>query len=347
MLQNDLGLADLVNLEEWQKIQDSFAEVQEITLRIVSPEGTPLSKISRPSRICAEILPKIPSAGKICLECFSNDASALTKMEFKQETTLKCPFGLEVVVIPVVAMGGRIVAYVIIGPVILKARGDKAYYAEQAKRWGIDVDELMDGLIDVSVFSYNKLRSITNLVRDMTTYMAQTGYHKKRLAEIAPEIIKMDPLFSRYYEEKILNALLHACALALNADSGSVMTVDKSTNMLHIKVASKLDDNIVTSTNIKVGEGIAGLAAARHETIILPKDMKKNHLSDKMKRSYIKSSMIVPFNKGNAEDVYGVINLNMVRKTVDFSEKDIAVVKELVNMASVALIPLQESSPVK
>ena len=63
-----------------------------------------------------------------------------------------------------------------------------------------------------------------------------------------------------------------------------------------------------------------------------------------MKRRDIKSSIIVPFNKDNAEDVYGVINLNMVRKGIDFSDKDIALIKELLHMAGVALIPLRQTN---
>jgi hypothetical protein len=64
-----------------------------------------------------------------------------------------------------------------------------------------------------------------------------------------------------------------------------------------------------------------------------------------MNRKYIKSSMIIPFNKGNSrdsKDVYGVINLNIVRRDADFSEKDIAIVKELINLASIALIPIRQ-----
>ena len=61
-----------------------------------------------------------------------------------------------------------------------------------------------------------------------------------------------------------------------------------------------------------------------------------------MKRRDIKSSMIVPFNKGDSDEVYGVINLNIARKNIDFSDKDIALVKELVRMVSIALIPFQK-----
>ena len=140
--------------------------------------------------------------------------------------------------------------------------------------------------------------------------------------------------------------MLRTCKLALNADSGSVMTLDKETNLLRIKVASKIDDGIVNNTTVRVGEGIAGLAAATSKPIILPKDKNKNGLSAKMRRRDIKSSMILPFNKGDSHDVYGVINLNITRKNTAFSERDISVVKELVNMTSIALIPLYTKSSV-
>jgi signal transduction protein with GAF and PtsI domain len=171
--------------------------------------------------------------------------------------------------------------------------------------------------------------------------MVQTGYHKKRLGEIAPEVIEMDPLFSRYYEERFLNAFLKTCTLALDADSGSVMTVDKDTNLLRIKVASKIDEDIIYNTKMRVGSGIAGVAAANAEPILLPKDKRRTGLSKKMKRKYIKSSMIVPFNKANEDNVYGVVNLNILRKKRDFSEKDIAFVRELTNLASIALVPVK------
>ena len=162
----------------------------------------------------------------------------------------------------------------------------------------------------------------------------------------APKIAEMDPMFSRYYEEKILNALLNACALALDADSGSVMTLDKKTNSLHIKVSQKLDKEIVDNTEVKIGEGIAGIVAATAQPLILPKDKDKEGLGDKLKRKNIKSSMVVPLgkvSKENVKDLYGVINLNVARKEKDFSAKDTAIVQELTNLASIALAGIQHA----
>lgn len=335
----DLNLPDLVNLEDWQKIQDQFSEALEITLRTVSPQGKSFSSSSRPNRLCTKILANVSDHNQYCGNCLAHKGEQFPAINIAKVTNLKCPLGLDIFVIPITAVGNNVVAYIVAGPVILKARKSVSEYSKEAKGLGIKLEDLMDALIEINVFSYSKMQTVVNLIKDMASYMTQTGYHKKRLGEIAPEVLELDPIFSRYYEEKILSSLLDSCTLALGADSGSVMTRDKGNN-LRIKVASKLDKEIVKDTAIKVGEGIAGVAVKTAQTIILPKDEGKNGLSQKMNRKDIRSSMIVPFTKGVGNDVYGVISLNILRKDVDFTEKDIALVKELVRMASIALLPL-------
>jgi ligand-binding sensor protein len=330
MFYKDISLGELVNLADWQKIQDSFSELLEVTLRTISLDGNLLSRISCPSRYCSEIMSK----------CKDLDLAAA----IKNGGNIKMPFGVDFFLVPIKAIGNREVAYLMLGPIIVKSRKAVSEYKEEAKNIGIDPDVLADILIEINVFSHSKVYSMMGLIKDIFSHMAQTGYHKKRLGEIAPKVVEMDPLFSKYYEDKILSAMLKTCSMALNADSGSVMVMDTDTKTLHIKVASKLDNNIVNNTSLKVGEGIAGIAAATAKPIILPQDKDKNGLSEKMKRNSIKSSMIVPFNKGDNHEVYGVINLNIARKGAAFTEKDIALVKELVNLTSVALTPLRMKS---
>lgn len=333
-------MADLVNLEDWQSLQDSFSDSLGITLQTIDVNGNSLAKASGPNRLHRKISQNKLNFSNLCTDCILA-SKVKNKIDIKNRTNLKCPFDLDLFILPIRAHANRIAAYIIIGPIIINKRKEKKEYAKYAKNADIDLEELMDALIEINVFSYNRMRSIIKLLSDIFSYMAQTGYHKRRLGEIAPKVMEQDPLFSLHYEEKVLNAFLNTCTTALDADSGSVMTLDKGTDMLRIRVASKLDQNVVEDTNIKVGEGIAGVVAATAKPIILPKDQKKNGISKKMKRSYIKSSMILPLTKANNHEVYGVINLNIVRKDRDFSEKDIAFVKELINLASIALIPVK------
>jgi ligand-binding sensor protein len=338
----NLQLTDFVNLSQWQKVQDSFAEVLEISLRTLALDGRLLTNISHPNYLCNKILPDNPVYTDFCGSCISQQ-KAQAFADIKEVTNFKCSFSLDLFVVPITMVSNRAIAYIVVGPLFLNRRKDISDFVDEAKKTALSLDDLMDALVEINVFSYNKIYSINKLLRDVFSYMAQTGYHKKRLGEMVPEIMEMDPLFGRYYEEKILNSVLNACTLALNADSGSVMTMDEKTQTLHVKVASKLDKDIVNKTNIKLGEGIAGVVAAKAEPIVLPEDENRCELSEQMKRKYIKSSLIVPFPKSKSRQVYGVINLNIVRKNVHFSKKDIAFVEELVNLASIALIPFREA----
>lgn len=336
MPRKEFRFADLVHSGSWQSIQDDLSESLGLSIRTYSPSGSLLTDVSRPNPICDGMLNK----DRVSMHACGVLAGGSSFDNIRKTTAFKGPFGVDIYVIPVRAVGDNIVAYIFLGPVILRARRDPAEYAKEAAEMGIDADELQDAIIDLNVFSYSKIDVIVKLVTEIFSHIAQSGYHKRRLGEIAPEIEELDPLFSAHYEERILGNLLSCCSLALNADSGSVMIVDKKTQKLHIKVAERIDQDIIDSTEIKIGEGIAGLAAAKAESIILPYDQNKNHLNSKMNRKYIKSSMIVPFSRANEENIYGVINLNIVKKEAGFTEREVSLVKELVNMASVALIPV-------
>ncbi len=338
---NGLGLGDIVKLYDWQKIQDSFSETLGITLRTVDLEGSLITRISNPTMLLyEEIDSNTPGFSRFCRACpIKQDSNEYVGLE--EEADFKCPFGLDIYILPIRAAGKKVVSYVIAGPVILEKRKPADEYVKDAKEAGIEPEKLLDALISVNVFSHSKIRTILNLLKDVFSHMAQTGFHKKRLGEIAPQVMQVDPLFAGYYEEKVLNSLLNTCILALDADSGSVMKVDKKTDHLHIKAASKMDESIKKNTDIKVGEGIAGMAAATAKPIVLPKDSTKRGLSDKLKRDYIKSSLIMPFNKEDNLNVYGVMNINVMRKEREFSDRDVALVKELAHLAGIALIPVK------
>ena len=342
MYQKKISLADLVNLEDWQKMQESFSEVLGITLRTINSSGKSICKLSGPSALLTKILKnkKNPSYSKLCTSCMLKPPIE-KRITMEETTNINCPFGLEIFAIPIKAFGNRTVTFMLVGPVIMNKRKAQSDYAKAAKKAGVNVEEVMEDLIEINVFSYSRMRAIVALLKDIFSHMAQTGYHKKRLGEIAPEVMEIDPLFSRYYEEKLLNAFLKSCMLALDADSGSVMTVDPETRHLHIQAASKLDREIVENTDMRVGEGIAGMALANAEPIVLPQDRNKNGLSKKMKRKKIKSSLIMPFNKANTHEAYGVISLNVIRKDREFSGKDLALVRELTKLSSIALAPVK------
>ena len=342
MQNTDLGLKDLVRSEKWCSFQEHLSEALDLPIATIDSTGKISSKIHNPCALWEKISPHLPHSSYFvfCKTCILKSKSR-KKIHLNETAHCKCPFDLDVFIIPIRSSGDSIVAYVVVGPVMLGKRKEPSEYMKYAESVGIGIEKLMDSIIEINVFSHNKMRSIVKLITQVFSYLAQAAYHKKRLSEITPEFKKMDPMFARYYEEKVLSTFLKACTMALDADSGSVMTVDKDSDKLRIRVATKLDKNIMNDTTIKMGDSLAGIAAETAKPIILPKDQNKSAISKKMKRKYIKSSMIMPFTKSHTNKVYGVINLNIMRKDKEFSDHDIGFVKELVNLASLALTPLK------
>jgi len=328
-----LGFEKFVRLEDWQKIQDSCSEAFGIMLGTYDIDGNPVSKKSHSLRLSELIPVGIPGYEKYGDLCFVQKGFKPTEDDISRS---KCPGNLDVFFFPIKTFGQNVVAFMSVGPVILNKREGMTFYSTHASKMGISLESMLDALIEVNVFSHSSIYDIVNFIESVFSYIARTGYHKRRLAEIAQEVVEIDPLFSSFYEQKILDSLLNSCVIVLNADSGSVMTVDKKDH-LHIAASSRMDKDIVKNTDIKVGEGIAGVAAATSKSIVLPADSNKAGVSKNMKRDHIKSSMIVPFNKANSSEVYGVLSLNIMRKDREFSDKDIALTKELVNLASIAL----------
>jgi len=326
-------LKELVHFEDWQKIQDSFADTFGVSISTIDIKGNLLFKKSNPLELCEPQKIDIPEYTKFNGHwVIDNDLRLLPE----GLSSARGLFKLETFIFPIKTFGQHVVAFMVIGPVIVDKREDRSFYKSFAKYLGMDPDLLLDVLDQEKVFSQDTLLEMITLIGDVFTYVARTGYHKKRLGQISREIVKADPLFASSYEKKVINSLLYACKIALDAESGSVMKMDKLKH-LHIAASSKLDKDIIDSSNQKVGEGIAGKAVETSEPIVLPKDCWKEGISEDMKRDDIKSSLIVPFKKADSEEVYGVLNLNIMRKNKEFSQKDIDLTKELVNLAVLAL----------
>ena len=245
MFQKYLEVEDLISPEHWQNIQDLFSDAFEITLRTVAIDKTGeilFSIPSRPLRLCEIFCSKASASSHFCDKCIIiKNVRSLT--DIKETANTRCVFGLDTFVIPIKSVGSKIFAYIIVGPLNLEGRKNESQYAKDAAALGISMEELNDAIVEINTFTHTKVYSINGLIELVFSNMVQSAHHKKRLGEIAPEIAEMDPIFMRYHEEKILNALLKACTVALDADSGSVMTVDKKTNMLSVKVSSRVEDD--------------------------------------------------------------------------------------------------------
>lgn len=127
--------------------------------------------------------------------------------------------------------------------------------------------------------------------------------------------------------EQFLNAVLKFASDTLEADSGSLMLLDKETNLLCISASLGLKEEIVKSTKLKIGDRISGWIAKTGEPLLLVNGFpEKEQFKDIERREEIKSSICVPLRV--RYKTIGVLNLNDIDRKRNFTEDEL----ELLNL---------------
>ncbi|MFH1416384.1 MAG: HD domain-containing phosphohydrolase [Elusimicrobiota bacterium] len=138
----------------------------------------------------------------------------------------------------------------------------------------------------------------------------------------------------------ICNLIVEYSTDMLDTKMGSLMLINKNTNMLEIVAARGLSTKVIKSTKIHVGEGIAGIVAHEGKTIYC-EDIENDvrFMRNSKIRYSSKSFVAVPLKIKNK--VIGVLNVNSKRKGQQFSRRDIKLLDILADQAAVAIENIQ------
>ncbi len=108
----------------------------------------------------------------------------------------------------------------------------------------------------------------------------------------------------------------------LRTEIGSLMLVDKETNMLEIVAARGLPEELVKNIHIPIGKGIAGKVAEEGESILCENiETDTRFLKESNEKYTSKSFVSVPLKIQNR--VIGILNINNKESKQKFDEKDL------------------------
>ncbi|PIP20638.1 MAG: histidine kinase [Candidatus Omnitrophica bacterium CG23_combo_of_CG06-09_8_20_14_all_40_11] len=152
----------------------------------------------------------------------------------------------------------------------------------------------------------------------------------KALSKIAKAIT------SDLYLEDILRLIVTVTAEVLGSNICSLMLIDEKNNELVIRATQSMSEEYNKKPPLKIGEGIAGKAAAQNKPLIV-KDVTKEKeykYQDIAKKESLCSLLCVPLAvKGK---VIGVINC-YTSTPHDFTETEIEILTSIANQAAVAI----------
>lgn len=237
--------------------------------------------------------------------------------------------GLHNYVVPLSVESGKVIGYLIVGPVFLVTRQPKEEYRKLAEEIKVELDALWDVLVEIKILSFQGAQSLVELIRDVTEFVLKCSY--QNLAQKAPASGQDIPAVNRMFQ-----VLLDVAFQVSGADVGSIMFFEKGNDYLKIQYSRGLPDDVSKSARVKAGESISGLVANENRSILIDDTLTEQKIKSRLNRPQLKSAMSLPIRSQNR--VMGVMNLGVLRTSpLSFNQDNLQLMTKLVNLATVAI----------
>lgn len=172
---NNLKIGDVINLEEFQKLQDNWSKATGISFVTVNNDGEPFTRTSNFTGFCEE-LRKYPEYRKLCYHC---DACGGRKARRDGKPYVYiCHAGLIDYAIPII-LEEKYVGAILAGQVKVEDKEDLRQITSLSDGWQQDktLAKLYDEVPVVS--SLEKIRAIANTIFESYNYMIGKEYISK------------------------------------------------------------------------------------------------------------------------------------------------------------------------
>jgi ligand-binding sensor protein len=324
---SQLVLRDLIDIKTWQKMQDNFSAITDITLRTLDAKGDAVTSTSKESRLCRELLKDSKARQRLCGDCLPTFLGG--KGTVDKNLSFTCEAGLCNFIVPL-KVEERNFGYFILGPLILVMRKSREEYRQMAEQFNIELEDLWSAILEIKVVSFQGVQSLVELVRDVGEYIIKESYRnviREKEVAVAIDSSKLN---------RLLDALLDVAFQITQADMGSIMFLDKKKDELTIRSSKGIPEEIVSNTRVRLGEGISGIAAKEMTPFLINENLMDNRIRPYLKRPYISSSMVLPLKINNR--VLGVMNLAALKTSaIRFSNDSLKLMHKLIDLATVAL----------
>jgi ligand-binding sensor protein/putative methionine-R-sulfoxide reductase with GAF domain len=314
---------ELIDVKHWQNIQDLFSSIIGVSLRTVDQNGEIIVRPSNIPVICAEPVADSPFARKKCWQWYPKLAAHLNKQPAGRWSENICPLGLANCAMPIVFNNTETV-YMVAGPLVFENSPKDIRLTERMQEAGVDEQRFFEGFNLLPALGTADIERITEFLGSITVFMASLETHGKNSGDGCF-------VFEKENIGSLLKVFLEVAMKLCQAERGSVMVFEKKTQELLIKDAMGLSDEVIQTTKLKPGEGLAGITIARRKALFLNDQLSDRELRLRMNKPKIKSAFVIPVFYKN--DILGVISVCTAKKPNNFSDKLMELLNELVGMA--------------
>jgi len=221
---------------------------------------------------------------------------------------------------------GRVIAYAVVGPVIMSKRLSEQEYLARAKVLGMSLDGFLDELRGVRVLSYVAMSAILDLLATIIKDFIDIGLENRRLKKekfkknvLSDDFLdRVASLNKEIHVDELLVSVLDIALQLVHAEHGSIMVAEPETKELTVRVSRGLDEEVAREVRVKFGDGISGLAAKENRAFVISDQGVDERVSAHLKRPQIKESVVLPLSYHNR--VFGVMNIHSEKEGSSVAE---------------------------
>lgn len=205
-----MNLDYIININNFQKIQDAISEAADMAILTVDYKGIPVTKHSRCSDFCKKVREN-PDYIELCEKCDSR--GGLEAVRLQQPYIYLCHMGLLDFAIPIIA-DGHYLGAVMGGQVQIKEEYEKEKL-EQIVNSKFHITDMnmkneLEGLYKkLPIMTFNKVRSVADVIFQISNYIVEEAILKIKLNEMNQKILTLSELRGiSVGEEKLDSALV-------------------------------------------------------------------------------------------------------------------------------------------
>lgn len=331
------GFAELVDAEAWQRFQDSLSTALGLGIRCLGAKGEKLAEPSNMPRMCLELMRRSASIMKLCGDCGATARGASPGDH--PEGDFHCHAGLYNMVRSL-RPEGLTPVYLVLGPVVLGARPSGQDLERRAAELRLETGELEGMLRELPPLSFGKAKAIADAAAEMLSIHLNAILDRQRLHHRLLEMAGASTNVFAHCRDThdLAETLVETCFRMLRPTRASVLVLDEATGELVLRASRGLSEEIAKTARVRVGEGIAGLAAQKGERLVVSDEVDSPQIRERMSNPALAHSIVTPIGLG--EKLFCVFCIAREQEAAPFDRSEIALLDQMIEKAEEALASL-------